>query len=266
MMNLELATSLMSQPISGVPSVRRPRISVIACDVLQDEIELLTAQWDHIVAVEYLPMGLHDRPALLLNELQGWLAVAENDPQVDAVVLIYGLCGNGTVGLSPRRVDLVLPRAHDCVTLYMGSAERYAAYQREHPDAYYFTPGWMRGKRTPGPERLDELRREYAERFDDPDDVDFLIETERAQWARHGRAAYVDLGLPNRADYPQKALGCAHWLGWKYDSLKGDPVLLRDTLAGDWDIARHLVVHPGESIQPSYGPSVMTAKRADPDD
>lgn len=250
----------MSHSATKALTPRRPRIAVIACDVLKDEIDYLTSGSDHIVSIQYLPMGLHDQPSLLLNELQGWLAVAENDPKAEAVVLIFGLCGNGTVGLSPRRVDLVLPRAHDCVTLYMGSAERYAAYQKAHPDAYYFTPGWMRGKRTPGPERLEELRRDLSSRFDDPDDVEFLIETEKEQLARHGRAAYVDLGLPNRADYPEKAQSCAHWLGWKYDSLEGDPTLLIDTLAGNWDVSRHLIVHPGESIQPSHDARVAVAK------
>lgn len=237
-----------------------PRTHIIACDVLREEIEILADELTHIEGRDYLPMGLHDSPKMLLSSLQDHLAAAEKNLRVEAVVLIYGLCGNGTAGLGPKRVKLVLPRAHDCITLYMGSAKRYAACQRAQPDTYFFTPGWMRGKRTPGPERAEQLRMEYSERFDDPDDIDYLIEADNEVWARHGHAAYIDLGLPNRNDYPETARDCARWLGWEFASLKGDPTLLNDTLAGNWDTSRHLIVHPGESVQPAHDDSILCAK------
>jgi hypothetical protein len=42
----------------------------------------------------------------------------------EAVLLGYGLCNNGVVGLHAP-VPLVISRAHDCITLLLGSRERY---------------------------------------------------------------------------------------------------------------------------------------------
>jgi hypothetical protein len=236
-----------------------PRIYLLACDVLKAELELLTAGATHIVQTHYLPMGLHDQPAILRSELQACLSIAEFMPDVEAVVLMFGLCGNGTAGLVPRRVPLVLPRAHDCITLYLGSRERYAAYHQAHPDAYFYTPGWMDGKRTPGPERLESLRMEFSARFDDPDDVEYLLDLERDMWRRRGRAAYIDLGLRDDSQYRQQLAHCTHWLGWQSETLAGDPTLIRDTLAGRWDDARHLIVQPGQVVRPSGDERIVTA-------
>ena len=65
----------------------------------------------------------------------------------DAILLGYGLCGNGLDGLTARHTRLVLPRAHDCIALLMGSRERYRAYFEANPGTYYRSTGWLeRGK------------------------------------------------------------------------------------------------------------------------
>ena len=43
----------------------------------------------------------------------------------DAIVLVYGLCNNGIVGLVARDTRVVMARAHDCITLLMGDRQRY---------------------------------------------------------------------------------------------------------------------------------------------
>ena len=43
---------------------------------------------------------------------------------IEAIVLAYGLCGRGTAGLRPLRHKLVIPRAHDCITVFMGNCKR----------------------------------------------------------------------------------------------------------------------------------------------
>lgn len=240
-------------------SRKPPRTIVIACDVLRDEVELLRADMDHILRVDYLPMGLHDTPNRMRAKLLNLVKQAEDDLRTEAVVLVYGLCGKGTAGLSTTRVPLVLPRAHDCITLFLGSAKRYAEYQKKHPEAYYYTPGWMRGKRTPGPERIQSMREELAERFDDPDDIEYLIDMERQGWENPHRATYIDLGLSNRGDFPEMACNCAARLNWKFEQIQGDPTLLRDTLAGNWDDERHLFVQPGTVIAASHDDQIVKA-------
>ena len=38
---------------------------------------------------------------------------------------------------------LVLPRAHDCITLLMGSRSEFESYFQDHPGVYYRSTGWV---------------------------------------------------------------------------------------------------------------------------
>ncbi|MFA6175211.1 MAG: DUF1638 domain-containing protein, partial [Phycisphaerae bacterium] len=173
-----------------------PRIGLIACRVFEEEISLHGGGSPHILETRFLEVGLHDHPDSLRKALQAEIDRFDERNDIDAVVLAYGLCGRGTAGLRAGLHQLVIPRGHDCITVFMGSKEKFACQQAACPDSYYFIPGWMKADRTPGPGRIEALRAEFSEKFE-PDDVDFLLESEKANWAQHGRAVYLDLGTPD---------------------------------------------------------------------
>lgn len=240
-----------------------PSIALIACEVFNDEIELLAAGASHIAVRRTLEIGLHDRPDEMRQVLQS--AIDELTPRDDikAVVLAYGLCGRGTAGLSSRRHPLVMPRAHDCISVFLGSKEWHAERQLKCPGCHHYTPGWNRARRVPGPDRLEALRREFSMRFD-PEDVEFLLESERSMWAHYQTATFIDLGTANavaEAEYTRK---CAEWLGWGFEHLQGDPALLRDLLTGPWDDRRFLIVPAGGHIAQSTDAWVVKAVTEEP--
>lgn len=239
-----------------------PRLAVLACSVFEREIALLAAGAAHIVETRWFEIGLHDQPGQLRATLQESIDVLDTRTDIDAIVLAYGLCGRGTAGLRTGRQPLVLPRAHDCVTLFMGSHEAYAAHQRRCPTCYYYTPGWNRARRVPGPDRLRQLRAEYAARFE-PDDVEFLLETEQEQWLLHDRATFLDLGTADAVREADYARSCAAALGWAFEHLRGDPTLLRDLLWGRWTEDRFLRVAPGLQVAHVADARIVRAAPAD---
>jgi len=225
------------------PEAATPRIALIACRVFEDEIALHGGGAPHIASTRFLEVGLHDYPDNLRKALQTEID-AFDTLDVEAVVLAYALCGRGTAGLRAGRHRLVIPRGHDCITVFMGSKEKFACQQAASPDSYYYTPGWMKANRTPGPERLESLREEFAKKFD-PDDVEFLLESEKANWAQHGRAVFLDLGTPGANENAAAAEKAAESLSWKFERIPGDPSMLGDLLAGRWDNERFQIVEPG---------------------
>ena len=246
----------MSQP--GTTSDQPPRIALLACKVFEDEIALHAQGADHIVETRWFEIGLHDRPDQLRITLQENLEVVDARTDIEAVVLAYGLCGRGTAGLRPAHHKLVIPRAHDCIAVFMGSKETYTEHQRRCPTCYYYTPGWNRARRVPGPEMIDIMRTDLAAKFE-PDDVEFLIESHREQLAMHDTASYIDLGTADataEADYARK---CAGWLGWKFEHLPGDPALLRDLLWGNWDVDRYQIIEPGMQLGQASDSSILRA-------
>ena len=224
-----------------------PRIALLACSVFEREIALYAAGADHIVETRFFEMGLHDQPDKLRAALQAALDELDARNDIIAVVLAYGLCGLGTAGLKPLRHKLVIPRAHDCITVFLGSKEHYAAHQKACPSCYYYTPGWNRERRVPGPQKIEALRESLAGKFDE-DDVEFLIETEREQWTRHDTATYVDLGTDDAEAEGAYAKSCAESLGWKFEWLKGDATLLRDLLWSRWEGDRFQIIEPGQRL------------------
>ena len=103
---------------------------MLACSVFEREIALHARGAEHIAEVRFFEMGLHDRPDLLRATLQENLDAVDSRTDIEAVVLAYGLCGRGTARLRPLRHKLVIPRAHDCITVFMSSKEAYVEHQR----------------------------------------------------------------------------------------------------------------------------------------
>lgn len=238
-----------------------PKLALLACRVFEREIALLARGANHLVETRFFEIGLHDRPGQLRATLQAELDAVDARTDIAAVVLAYGLCGRGTAGLRPLRHQFVIPRAHDCITVFMGSKEAYAEHQRRCPTCYYYTPGWNRARRVPGPEKLEALKTELAKKHE-PDDVAFLLETEREQLARHDTATYLDLGTDDAESEAGYARRCADWLGWKFERIHGDPALLRDLLWGNWDAERFQIIAPGEQLAHAADERVLRAEPA----
>jgi hypothetical protein len=239
------------------------RLVVLCCEVLRLEVETFAKDYPHIAAVEVIEMNLHETPLRLKETLQKKISEVEARHHPDAVALVYGLCGTGLVGVRAQTRPLVVARAHDCVTLYLGSKERYMQMQKEQPETYWYTPGWNKTARAPSPEKFAKLKQDFAEKFDE-EEVDYLIEQEMHGLQPYKTAAYIDLGIGESAEHEAYAKKCAQWMGWNFERQTGNRGLLIDLLAGPWDDERFLIVPPGHEIQHSADARVMKAAPVSP--
>jgi hypothetical protein len=65
------------------------------------------------------------------------------------VVLVYGLCGNGLVGIKSGDHTLVVPKTDDCIAILLGSYEDYREVFTSEPGTYYLTKGWLEAGSNP---------------------------------------------------------------------------------------------------------------------
>jgi hypothetical protein len=194
------------------------RLKLISCEVLFREMCHACAHSPHQVDLEFLPKGLHD--------LGGKPMAAKIQEAVDrtpegayeAILLGYALCGNGLDGLQARHTPLVLPRAHDCIALLMGSHERYQAYFERNPGTYYRSTGWLeRGKglqqlthNTMGfDESLEAMIGKYGE-----DNGRYLFEEMTRYRAQYRKLTFIETGSrrtesssPRRPAKPRSGAG-----------------------------------------------------------
>jgi hypothetical protein len=101
-------------------------MKLICCDVLFRMACRAAAISRNIIDIEFTRLQSHVEPAVLRKEIQGLIDKAEAEGVYEAILLGYGLCGNSTAGLRARGRPLVIPRAHDCCTLFLGSRENFA--------------------------------------------------------------------------------------------------------------------------------------------
>ncbi len=225
----------------------KAKYALIACDVFNEELAVFGGEHPPWHRIEYLEMGLHDNPDNLRIEIQSAIIRLEKDPEIEVVVLAYGLCGNGLLGVRAMRCPLILPRAHDCVSILLGGMSPHNAVLKENPGTYFYSPGWVRGKRVPGPDREAHIRKVYDERYpDDEEMVNDLVEADSESFAHHNCAAYVDVSENANAENYCKE--CAQHLGWQFRRLQGDAAMLQDLIQGNWAEARYLTVPSGHSI------------------
>ncbi len=92
------------------------------------------------VTSRFLEYGLHSLPKHLKQVVQEEIDRIESP---SLVVLGYGLCGNGLDEIRAGKHTLVIPKADDCVAIFMGSRQRYMTQFKKNPGTYYLTKGWF---------------------------------------------------------------------------------------------------------------------------
>ncbi|UCG58068.1 MAG: DUF1638 domain-containing protein [Phycisphaerales bacterium] len=224
------------------------RLQLVVCKVLQREAYFCAARSPNVVDVVLMEQGLHDEPDRLRAEVQRALqrtCDVQGRPY-DASLLGYGLCSNGIVGLSSK-ILMVVPRGHDCITLLLGSKDRYQEYFDSHRGVYWYSPGWIESGKQPSKQRYETLLAEYKSKYGD-DNAQYLMEVEQTWIKEYNWATYVDWGLTESEEYRRFTAQCAEFLGWDYEQLKGDPGLMQRFVDGQWDSSEFLVLEPGEKI------------------
>ncbi len=225
------------------------RLQFITCKVMQKEAYFCAARSRNVVDVVLMEQGLHDEPQRLRSEVQKAL---DNTCDIqgrpyDASLLGYGLCSNGIVGLSAK-IPVVVPRGHDCITLLLGSKDRYQQYFDSHRGVYWYSAGWIESGKQPSEERYETLLREYKAKYGD-ENAQYLMEVEQGWIKEYNWAAYIDWGLVDSDQHRNYTKRCAEFLNWDYDELQGDPGLMQKFVDGQWDDGEFLVVKPGQQIK-----------------
>jgi len=244
------------------------RLKCIGCDALARTIYLSAAHSPHLVDVRMLKLGLHRQPADLQLRLQREIDASVGQGY-DAVVMAYGLCGKSTAGIIARDVPVVVPRAHDCITLFLGSRARYTEQQEKAPGTYWYSidyieRGSLDGSLTAlGADGLDnawnieEEYDRYVAKYG-KDNADYLMEVMGAWRSHYNRAAFIDMGIGDNAAVEGKARDEASRRGWSFERVAGDRVLIRRLLNGDWN-DDYLVLNPGQHLEMSFDENVICA-------
>lgn len=209
---------------------------IIACGSLRAELERLGPHEDN-TRIYYMPQNLHRYPDKMREELQEKIDTFKEKRNI--IVLGYGLCSNGVTGLQAGKNGIFIPRVHDCISLYLGGAERYHAHFSKRPGTYYLTQNWIENGKDP----LGLLENEYTQRVG-PEMAKEAIEWELKNY-KH--ICYIDPGSKDPSPYRERAKENAKVLGKKYVEIKGDDSFFRKILYGPYNSKNFVYIEPNQT-------------------
>ena len=239
------------------------RLKCIGCEVLARPLYHAAVDSPHVVDIELLDKGLHNISSNLHTQLQSRIDALEAG-SYDFILLAYGLCGLSLNGVKSAKIPLVVPKAHDCITLFLGSRDRYMEEFRNTPGTFWYTIDYLeRNNHGSDPISmgvsysmdLEKMYAQYIKKYG-KEKADFLMET-MSQWQTHySRAAYIDIGMVDGTTIENLAKEEAVNKGWRFERLPGDLSIIQKLLHGKWD-DDFVVIQPGNHISFAYNEDII---------
>jgi hypothetical protein len=248
------------------------QLKLISCEVFYREMCYALSRSPNRVDVEFLPKGLHIQKSLSMRDHIQECIDKTDRSLYDAIIFGYGLCNNGIAGISARDIPLVFPRAHDCITIFLGNTERYLSYFNNNPGIYYKTSGWIE-RMTPETEfeqlavlqkaglerRYSELIEKYGE-----DNGRYLFEELTKYTERYNTLIYVAMGIEPDDRFEKQARKDADESGWKFEKIRGDLSLIQRLIDGEWNDKEFLVVKPGHCVITTFKDDIIGSEPCAP--
>lgn len=206
----------------------------MACATVIEEMLPLLPQG---MQYQVFDFGLHSQPGELKARLQ--VAIHAMEDQFETIILGYGLCSQGVVGLSSGHSRLVIPRVDDCIAVFLGSRNAYSLETAKELGTYYLTKGWIEIGDTPF-SQYDIHLQKYGK-----DNADYIYET---MMGKYKRLALINTGQHELEKFRAYAQQKAKQFKLSYQEIEGSQRLIKKMLFGPWD-EEFVVVEPGEVIQ-----------------
>jgi hypothetical protein len=233
-------------------------LKLIACEVFYREVCLCVATSPHRVDIDFTEKNAHERSDFLRSLVQSKIDAAEaGSVAYDAILLGFGLCGNGVRGAAAKKTRMVLPRAHDCCTIFLGSRRAFKEHFADNPSLPFSSVGYMeRGGawihdtsaiQVPG---LKKTYDEYAALYG-VENAAYIMETLTAS-RDSNRIVFIDVPELSHLGFAEKARAEAAASGRQFVQLAGDMRLIRKLINGEWDAEEFLVLEPGQKIAGVY--------------
>ena len=209
------------------------RCKLIACAaVIEEMLPFIPSRMSH----EVLDFGLHTDPKSLKRALQN--AIDCSPPDIETILLGYGLCSQAVVGLRSGSRTLIIPRVDDCIAIFLGSAVEYQKQYRTVPGTYYLTKGWIESVDTPFSE-YDILVKRYGEQI--AQRIVYRI------LKNYTRLAFISTGNNELEHYRERARSVAERFGLRYQEIEGSAVLIKKMLHGPWN-DEFAIIPPGKTV------------------
>jgi hypothetical protein len=158
------------------------------------------------------------------------------------IVLGYGLCSNGIVGVRAPRQGLIVPRCHDCIAFFLGSPQAYKKDFDSRPGTYYLTPGWITERKDP----LGIIEDDYEPRFG-RETAEWIMNEELKHYTH---IALIDTGVAKLNSLRERAEKNARFFKMQYVEIEGKRLeYFVKLVQGPYSNDEFICLMPGETVK-----------------
>lgn len=233
----------------------KKKLYVIACAVLTIDMKHSAEKLGIDIEYKFLEAGLHNNPKRLKEKLQAAIDEISASGLCERIIIGYGICGKGTIGIQSRCVPLAIPKVHDCVALFLGGDQAYKNEFKKFPGTYYLSAGWCEEKTEPMSQRkqwayFGEKKLEFNDLVEKygkdaaQQTFDFLNSWQK----NYQRAAFIETGAKASPRYEKFAKDMAREYNWEYEKIKGGQGLIKKMITAGHSTSDILFVPPEHVI------------------
>lgn len=214
---------------------------LIACMMVEDEVKAAVSKLEEPLPIVWVDRGFHEFPSTLKAELQRQIDAAE-EQGFSEIMLAFGLCGLGVVGLEAQKATIIIPRFDDCINFMLcPECRKKRGYARA--GVMYVTKGWNETAVS-----VKESREMYIEKYGERR-ARHIID---AMWAGYRAVAVIDNGAYDLDEVIGDAKENADELGVEFRIDPGYNYVLERLVSGDWDSPDFVKVAPGQPVEQEF--------------
>ena len=208
---------------------------IIACQTIEREVNLALTETGADFSILLVDSGLHNYPDQLGKAIQDQIDKVDN---ADTILMAFGFCGNGLLGIKSQNARLIIPRVDDCITLMLGSYTTRRKIQKE-AGTYFLTKGWLDYERNIITEYEGCIVRYGRER---------ALRVMKTMLKHYRRLMVIDTKAYELDDVLDTTKAFAEIIGLKHEQYLGSLRLLNKLISGPWDKEEFIILEPGHEL------------------
>jgi hypothetical protein len=208
---------------------------VITCQTIRREVCLAVSETGVDYPLILIDSGLHNYPEKLREAIQKQIDKITN---VDTILMAFGFCGNGLLGIKSPEARLVIPRADDCITLMLGSLETRKKISKE-AGTYFLTKGWLDYEANLLTEYENCVKKYGREK---------ALRVMKIMLGHYQRLMVIDTKAYRLEDVTGVTRVFAETVGMRHEEVAGSLRLIKKLLLGPWD-EEFVIVEPGRELK-----------------
>lgn len=207
---------------------------IIACEVMKEEILSMGSIKD--VEFEFVSMDYHLYPKKLKVELQN---IIDRSNGYNRIILAFGLCGGASNGLKANESTLIIPKVHDCISIFLCNGTKCVCDFKKEKGTFYLSSGWMITEKS-----ILSDHKKVLERYGEKKAFSIL----KRMYEDYKKVLFIKTSSSSEDEVIVQSKEIANLFDAKHEIIKGKTDFIEKILKGPWDDNNFINIEPGKLL------------------